>query len=406
MERSFPAARKRVPRALVLVAGTGLLSAAVVARIGRFGFNPTDQGFVLVQVWRVLHGEIPQVDFLGPRPFGSAYLHLLDHLVPAPLMIGSGFVMMVQLTVATVALAAFLTGTSPLDWGPTRLGLVFTAVLVGLNTYPVMAWHTVDGVFLVAVGWWLLDGGLRSGSRWRRLSGLFCLGFAVIVKQSFLFAVPIGVLILLFHPAAPPRKVPRLLGDLLMLGAAPSLYFGMVTAAGGLRSAIAQLSSGTQTWGEGLFRFWTAEFAGRADPRTYFVPVLLGICVLAVAWSARDQFGEPGRWLRGATGSWRSWCSSWSTADSSTRAAGRSPCCGSSWPPPCSTPSSEDGCPGGTWRSPRSAGWPACPGATRFPACWPGSSRWECWKRCRRRVRPSPRAGSSPRPRSCSPGCC
>ncbi|WP_394359550.1 hypothetical protein [Amycolatopsis sp. SB7-3] len=302
MERSFPATRKRVPRALVLVAGTGLLSAAVVARIGRFGFNPTDQGFVLAQVWRVLHGEIPQVDFLGPRPFGSAYLHLIDHLVPAPLMIGSGFVMMVQLTVATVALAAFLTGTSPLDWGPTRLGLVFTAVLVGLNTYPVMAWHTVDGVFLVAVGWWLLDGGLRSGSRWRRLSGLFCLGFAVIVKQSFLFAVPIGVLILLFHPAAAPRKVPRLLGDLLMLGAAPLLYFGMVTAAGGLRSAITQLSSGTQTWGEGLFRFWTAEFAGRADPRTYFVPVLLGICVLAVAWSARDQFGEPGRWLRGATG--------------------------------------------------------------------------------------------------------
>ncbi|MEU3771453.1 hypothetical protein AB0E55_40855 [Amycolatopsis keratiniphila] len=302
MERSFPAARKRVPRALVLVAGTGLLSAAVVARIGRFGFNPTDQGFVLAQVWRVLHGEIPQVDFLGPRPFGSAYLHLVDHLVPAPLMIGSGFVMMVQLTVTTVALVAFLTETSPLDWGPLRLGLVFTAVLIGLNTYPVMAWHTVDGVFLVAVGWWLLDSGLRSGSRWRRLSGLFCLGFVAIVKQSFLFAAPIGVLILLFHPAARPRRLPRLLGDVLVLGAAPLLYFGMVTVAGGLRSAIAQLSSGTQTWGEGLFRFWTEEFAGRADPRTYFFPVLLGVGVLAVAWSARDRFGEPGRWLRGATG--------------------------------------------------------------------------------------------------------
>ncbi|UMP06358.1 hypothetical protein [Amycolatopsis sp. EV170708-02-1] len=301
MERSFPAARKRVPRALVLAAGTGLLSAAVVARIGRFGFNPTDQGFVLAQVWRVRHGEIPQVDFLGPRPFGSAYLHLIDHLVPAPLMIGSGFVMMVQLTVATFALAAFLTGTSPLDWGPLRLGSVFTAVLVGLNTYPVMAWHTVDGVFLVAVGWWSLDSGLRSGSRWRRLLGLFCLGFAAIVKQSFLFAVPIGVLILLFHPAAPPRKASRLAGDLLALGAAPSLYFGMITVAGGLRPAIAQLSEGEQTWGEGLFRFWTAEFAGRADPRTYFFPVLLGVCVLAVAWSARDRFGEPGRWLRGAT---------------------------------------------------------------------------------------------------------
>lgn len=300
-ERSFPESRKRVPRAFVLGIGIVLLSGSVVARVGRFGFNPTDQGFVLAQVWRVLHGELPQVDFLGPRPFGSAYLHLVDHLVPAPLMIGSSFVMMVQLTVATFALAAFLSGTSPPEWGPLRTGLVFAAALVSLNTYPLMAWHTVDGVFLVAVGWWLLDSGLRSDSRWRRWLGLFCLGFAVIVKQSFLFAAPIGLLILLVHPAAPPRKVPRLLGDLLALGAAPSLYFGMVTVAGGLRSAIAQLSGGQQTWGEGLFRFWTAEFAGRADPRTYFLPVLLGVSVLAVAWSARERLGEPGRWLRIAT---------------------------------------------------------------------------------------------------------
>ncbi|MEU3628786.1 hypothetical protein [Amycolatopsis coloradensis] len=293
-ERSIPATRKSV----LLAAGTALLSAAVVARIGRFGFNPTDQGFVLAQVWRVLHGEIPQVDFLGPRPFGSAYLHLIDQLVPAPLMIGSSFVMMVQLTVATFALAAFLTGTSPLDWGPLRLGLVFTAALVGLNTYPLMAWHTVDGVFLVAVGWWLLDSGLRSGSRWRRLLGLFCLGFAIIVKQSFLFAAPIGLLILLFHPTAPPKKGWRLLGDVLVLGAAPSLYFGVVTVAGGLRSAIAQLSGGHQTWGEGLFLFWTAEFAGRADPRTYVFPVLLGVFVIAVAFQARERLGDFGRWLR------------------------------------------------------------------------------------------------------------
>lgn len=293
-ERSIPATRKRV----LLAAGTALLSAAVVARIGRFGFNPTDQGFILAQVWRVLHGEIPQVDFLGPRPFGSAYLHLIDHLVPAPLMIGSSFVMMVQLTVATFALAAFLTGTSPLDWGPLRLGLVFTAALVGLNTYPLMAWHTVDGVFLVAIGWWLLDSGLRSGSRWRRLLGLFCLGFAIIVKQSFLFAAPIGLLILLFHPDAPPKKVPRLLGDVLALGAAPLLYFGMISVAGGLRSAIAQLSGGHQTWGEGLFLFWTAEFAGRADPRTYVFPVLLGVFVIAVAFLARERLGDFGRWLR------------------------------------------------------------------------------------------------------------
>lgn len=301
-----PAAeRRRWPRAIMIVGGILLLSAAVVARIGRFGFNPSDQGFILAQTWRVLHGEIPQVDVLAPRPFGSAYLHLIDYLVPAPLMIGSSWVMMVQLTVATFALVAFLTGTSPLTWGPLRLGLVFAAALISLNTYPTMAWHTVDGVFLVAVGLWLLDAGLRAGSRWQRRLGLFCLGFAVIVKQSFMFAVPIGLLILFFHPAGRSdgtRRWRPMVVDVLVLGAAPLLYFGMITLAGGLPSAIAQLTGSTGAWGEGLFRFWASDLGRlRADPRTYVIPVLLGLVVLAVAWTSRARWGVAGRGLRVVT---------------------------------------------------------------------------------------------------------
>ncbi|WP_239070937.1 hypothetical protein [Amycolatopsis sp. SID8362] len=237
----------------MLVSGICLLSAAVVARIGRFGFNPSDQGLILAQSWRSLHGELPQIDVLGPRPFGSAYLHLVDYLVPAPLMIGSSWVMMVQLTIATFALVALLTGTSPLGWGPLRLCLVFAAALISLNAYPTMAWHTVDGVFLIAVGWWLLDTGLRSGSRWRRRLGLFCLGFAVIVKQSFMFSVPVALLILFFHPAQRPMNTRwwrRTVVDVLVLGAAPVLYFGMITLAGGLPSALAQLTGCTETYGE------------------------------------------------------------------------------------------------------------------------------------------------------------
>ncbi|KZB84003.1 hypothetical protein AVL48_35570 [Amycolatopsis regifaucium] len=300
--KSPPVERRRWPRAVVIVGGIFLLSAAVVARIGRFGFNPSDQGFILAQSWRVLHGEIPQVDVMAPRPFGSAYLHLVDYLVPAPLMIGSSWVMMVQLTVSTFALVAFMTGTSPLDWGPLRLGFVFAAALISLNTYPTMAWHTVDGVFLVAVGLWLLDAGLRSGTRWQRWLGLFCLGFAVIVKQSFMFAVPVGLLILFFHPARRSQdggRWRRMVVDVLVLGSAPLLYFGMITLAGGLPSAIAQLTGSTGAWGEGLFQFWTADLGGlRADPRTYVLPVLVGMVVLGVAWSLRARLGIPGLALR------------------------------------------------------------------------------------------------------------
>ncbi|MGW4524071.1 hypothetical protein [Amycolatopsis sp. NPDC004378] len=67
---------RRVPlRAVLWVAGVVVFCVAVVARIGRFGFAPTDQGFVPALSWRVLHGEIPHVDTLSVRPLGSAYLH-------------------------------------------------------------------------------------------------------------------------------------------------------------------------------------------------------------------------------------------------------------------------------------------------------------------------------------------
>ncbi|MEV6875312.1 hypothetical protein [Amycolatopsis sp. NPDC051128] len=285
----------------MLVAGATVLSVAVVARIGRFGFNPSDQGFVLAASWRILHGEIPHVDVVSPRPLGSAYLHVLDFVVPAPLMVASSFVMMAQLSVATIALAALLTGASPLRWGPLRMALVAAAVLVNLNTYPVMAWHTVDGVFLAAVGWWALDHGLRDHPRWARWLGLFCLGFAVIVKQSFAVTVPLGILILTLHPAARAAgfRWGRFVVDLLWLGAAPLLYFGMVTIGGGLPEALTQLTGGTHTWGENIYQLWTSTFAdGSVDPRGYIIAAALGGMLLAGAWVFRQRLGRASGRLR------------------------------------------------------------------------------------------------------------
>ncbi len=286
-------------RFVVILIGIPLLAAVFVARYGRFGFNPTDQGFVLAQSWRLLHGEIPQVDFLGPRPFGSAFLHLLDFAVPAPLMVASAFVMTVQLAIAAVALVAFLTGTSPLTWGPLRLGLVAVAALLNVTTFPAMAWHTVDGLFLTAVGWWLTDRGLRTGAWWLRWLGLFCLGFAVIVKQSFALTVPIGLLILLLHPAQRPKNLRwwgRTAVDVLWLGAAPLLYFGWITVAGGLPSAIEQLTGGQQTLAGEVWRFWRDPVGDQIH-----VLALLGaacVLVLAAAYAARERLGVAGRWLR------------------------------------------------------------------------------------------------------------
>jgi hypothetical protein len=47
----------------------------------KYGFNPTDEGFVLSSSNRLLHGQIPHVDFSSVRPLGYAYLHIPELLI-------------------------------------------------------------------------------------------------------------------------------------------------------------------------------------------------------------------------------------------------------------------------------------------------------------------------------------
>lgn len=281
------------------------LAVAVVWRVARFGFTPADQGFILAGSWRVLNGEIPHLDFISARPQGSSLLHMIDFLIPAPLYISSVFLAMVQIIVFTIACAALLTKTSPLRWGPLRTLLVAAASLINLHLFTLMAWHTVDGLMLTAVGWWMLDAGLRSQSTWQRRIGLVLLGFAVITKQSFALAVPIGFLILFLHPDS--RKLARswlrIIVDLLCLGAIPILYFGIVAAAGGLGETIVQLTSARGAFGEPLTWMWQNDLSTifdstQIDWRRAVLTVFGAGLVIAVAWLLRDRIGPAGVWLR------------------------------------------------------------------------------------------------------------
>jgi len=46
------------------------------------GFNPTDEGVVLAQSWRIINGETPHQDFISIRPAASGYLHAINYYYP------------------------------------------------------------------------------------------------------------------------------------------------------------------------------------------------------------------------------------------------------------------------------------------------------------------------------------
>ncbi|WP_257233774.1 hypothetical protein [Halopolyspora algeriensis] len=270
----------------------GVLSFAVTYRVGRFGFTPTDQGFILGTSWRLLHGEIPHQDIISARPLGSPLLHTLDFLLPGPLFFMSRLVSMVEITLFTIALAALVTRRSLLRWGPLLTGLVAAASLVNLHTHGLTAWHTVDGLMLTACGLWAVDTGLRAGRPWHYRAGLVMLGMAALTKQSFMLAAPIGMAMVLLHPAVHSDRASiggrwlHRLGDLLILCLPGLLYIGVVTVAGGLPELIAQLTGAEPTYAQRLF-----ELSAIAPNPLY--PMLIGSGLLIVARLLTFRIGVP-----------------------------------------------------------------------------------------------------------------
>ena len=293
-----PAGQSRLLRWSIHAAWVLVLALATELRVGRFGFHPSDQGFILAQAWRVLHGEVPHADIVSARPLGSAVLHVADFALPMPLFFGSSFLAMIEIIVATIAFATLVTRRRVLDWGPGTTAVVAAASLINLNAFPLMAWHTVDGIFLTACGAWALDAGLRGDRALTRRGGLVLLGFAVLVKQSFVLAPVIGLVWLLLHPATRTgtRRAVRLLLDLLALGAPGLAYVAWVSLGGGFTEMVEQLTGGLPAYGERLLGLWLDNPEVLTEPpvRELGFFAAIAVVLLAVRLSG-DRLGVAGR---------------------------------------------------------------------------------------------------------------
>lgn len=155
-----------------------------------YGFNPTEDGFILAQAWRVRWGELPHIDFTSPRPLGSALLHLPEVFVGSGMLAASRLVVTLQLLV----IAAVLTRSGRTARDRATTALVLLAFIVDVGNWPITAWHTIDGLFFAAVAMWLVRQTAASRSvhagRWILVWAVA--GMAPLTKQGFLL-VPIVV---------------------------------------------------------------------------------------------------------------------------------------------------------------------------------------------------------------------
>lgn len=213
-------------------------------RFSRFGFNPTDDGFVLAVSRRLLAGEFPHRDFISIHTIGSSILHLPFVLFGGDrvFLISRLFVWFEFAAIALVwtRLIGRLIGAvrDPL----TEIPIAAIAFVLSCHYFPVMAWPTIDGLLFAGSG--LLLCTMQSGPA--RFAGYLLIGAAYVCKQNF---SPIFPLALLLFGDWRSRSA-------WLAGSLPGVaYFVLLAVGGGLTDAYLQLGSETDIGLVGVRKF-------------------------------------------------------------------------------------------------------------------------------------------------------
>ena len=144
----------RSVRPLLFIVPFFMLVLSVVVRLA---FVPLDEGFITSQSLRLLRGEVPHAAFVTPRPVFSGVLHIFDVLLPTPLFLTSRVIAAMQVVVYTVALAGVCLRLPLARWTPVWTLAVSAAVFVNIGRFPLMAWHTIDGLISAPLAFSSLD---------------------------------------------------------------------------------------------------------------------------------------------------------------------------------------------------------------------------------------------------------
>lgn len=222
-----------------------VVTAVVHLLFSWMGFTPTDDGFTLAYSRRILEGQVPHRDFIIIRPFLSPLIH-------TPFVLFGGeytfwlsrlFVWFQFATISWIWVSVINKAFKfPFGWA-TEIFVALVCFAASANLFPLMAWHTIDGMFLTSLGVWLLA--TREGA-YSRGGGYFLIALSYLCKQSFGLVAPLTLLIL------GDWREKKYWASIAMPGAAYAVYL-LIT--GALDEAISQITSQT-----GLFEVGVVSY--------------------------------------------------------------------------------------------------------------------------------------------------
>lgn len=211
--------------------GVFMLMAALVCHFlfSAYGFNPTDEGFVLSATNRVWHGQIPHADFSSVRPLGYAYLHIPELLFSKDyFFLISRFVFWMEQWLIAYCWILLLSEKKPEPFTAFhRYLLTLVAFVFNVHYFPCAVLHTIDGLLLSLAGLLFIQ-------RKKVGAGFLLLGMAALCKQNYL-----AVFIFAWFFYRTSIRYSHILAGFLPL----AIYVGYVALQGGWQDMQTQLTA-------------------------------------------------------------------------------------------------------------------------------------------------------------------
>lgn len=224
------------------------------------GFNPSDDGVILAQSFRILNGQIPHVDFIAIRPAFSAYLHTLDFMLSGALVPNSRWVVVVEhLIIACTFSFIWVDGMKAWSPGFKRVIFVSSSLLLfwmsGIRILP-FPWTTIDAILFSSVGMVFYYRYQKDAKNIWRNAGLSLLFFALAALSRQTFAIVFAVVSLLILIDLLRNRNYKALLFIFLIGAAPFLLYSvMLMAFGGLSDFFTQITSQSSFYETGIQKY-------------------------------------------------------------------------------------------------------------------------------------------------------
>jgi hypothetical protein len=255
----------------ILLFGITLVLIALYAALGipsTEGFNPSDDGVILAQSYRMINGELPHRDFISIRPVGSAVMHLIHFYSPLPLELSARWFVLLEYLLTSILLTSLLMGSWFKGMRKTWFflmigGLVPVIFILNQNHYNLFPWTTIDALFwfsLALYGWYKLKS-KKAGSDFKWLVLVFfSVTMSALCRQTFLLpGAALVFRIIVWDVVRSPKKTREAVNGLLpaiLVGMLPGwAYSGMLTFAGSWPDFIQQLTGRTELWETGVVSF-------------------------------------------------------------------------------------------------------------------------------------------------------